>query len=118
MDSRPARIIYFSKKAKDLTLEEAAVLAGLPKAPNYYSPINNPERALRRRNLVINNMLEDGKITAAEARRAKRRAARAQAAGRAQRHCSRTSSRKSGKYLEKKYGAEEVHEAGLRVYTG
>ncbi len=48
---------YFSKKAKDLTLEEAAVLAGLPKAPNAYSPINNPERALRRRNLVINNML-------------------------------------------------------------
>jgi len=43
---------YFSKKAKDLTLEEAAVLAGLPKAPNAYSPINNPERAIRRRNLV------------------------------------------------------------------
>ena len=64
---------YFSKKAKDLTLEEAAVLAGLPKAPNAYSPINNPERAIRRRNLVINNMLEDGKITAAEAERAKRR---------------------------------------------
>ena len=62
---------YFSKKAKDLTLEEAAVLAGLPKAPNYYSPINSPERCLRRRNLVINNMLEDGKITAAEAERAK-----------------------------------------------
>ena len=62
---------YFSKKAKDLTLEEAAVLAGLPKAPNAYSPINNPERALRRRNLVLNNMLEDGKITAAEAQRAK-----------------------------------------------
>ena len=47
------------------------MLAGLPKAPNYYSPINNPERALHRRNLVINNMLEDGKITAAEAERAK-----------------------------------------------
>ena len=55
---------YFGKKAKDLNIEEAAVLAGLPKAPNAYSPINNPERALHRRNLVINNMLEDGKITA------------------------------------------------------
>ena len=43
---------YFSKHAKDLALEEAALLAGLPKAPNYYSPINYPERALRRRNLV------------------------------------------------------------------
>src|SRR6478752_2902409 len=58
---------YFSKHAKELTIEEAAVLAGLPKAPSTYSPINYPERALRRRNLVINSMLEDGNITAAEA---------------------------------------------------
>ena len=62
---------YFSKHAKDLTLEEAAVLAGLPKSPSGYSPINYPERAVRRRNIVINTMLEDGKITAEEAKRAK-----------------------------------------------
>src|SRR5438270_12548295 len=43
---------YFGKHARDLTLPEAAVLAGLPKGPSAYSPINNPERALRRRNLV------------------------------------------------------------------
>ena len=75
---------YFGKKAKDLTLEEAAVLAGLPKAPNAYSPINNPERALHRRNLVINNMLEDGKITAEEARARQEFADPAERAGRAQ----------------------------------
>src|ERR1700723_228543 len=57
---------YFGKPAKKLTLEEAALLAGLPKAPQYYSPITHPERALRRRNLVLNAMLEDGKITAGE----------------------------------------------------
>src|SRR5579884_1772295 len=62
---------YFNKHARDLTLEEAALLAGLPKAPVYYSPVNYPERALKRRNLVINNMLEDGKIKAEEANRAK-----------------------------------------------
>ena len=39
---------YFSKPAKQLTLEEAALLAGLPKAPGYYSPINHADRALRR----------------------------------------------------------------------
>src|SRR5208337_717244 len=50
---------YFSKPAKALTLEEAALLAGLPKGPSAYSPINYPERALRRRNLVINNLMED-----------------------------------------------------------
>src|ERR1700736_1461458 len=58
---------YFSKPAKQLTLPEAALLAALPKGPSYYSPINHPDRALKRRNMVINAMLEDGKITAAQA---------------------------------------------------
>src|ERR1700726_2364600 len=58
---------YFSKPAKKLTLGEAALLAGLPKSPTYYSPIKNPDRAVKRRNLVINALLEDGKITATEA---------------------------------------------------
>src|SRR5437868_4207971 len=45
---------YFGKHAKDLTLPEAALLAGLPRSPIYYSPINYPDHALRRRNLVVN----------------------------------------------------------------
>ncbi len=56
---------YFSKHVKDLTLPEAALLAALPKGPEDYSPVKYPERALRRRNLVLSEMLEDGKITAA-----------------------------------------------------
>ncbi len=107
---------YFSKKAKDLTLEEAAVLAGLPKAPNYYSPINNPERAMRRRNLVINNMLEDGKITAAEAQRAKNAPLELKLQAEPN-DIAPYFVEEIRQYLEKKYGAEEVHEAGLRVYT-
>ena len=107
---------YFSKKAKDLTLEEAAVLAGLPKAPNYYSPINNPERAMRRRNLVINNMLEDGKITAAEAQRAKNAPLQLKLQAEPN-DIAPNFVEEIRQYLEKKYGAEEVHEAGLRVYT-
>src|SRR5208282_2666147 len=62
---------YFSKPAKQLKLEEAALLAGLPKAPQYYSPVTHPERAIKRRNLVLNAMLEDGKITAVQAEEAK-----------------------------------------------
>jgi penicillin-binding protein 1A len=62
---------YFGKPAKRLKVEEAALLAGLPKAPQYYSPIVHPERARRRRDLVLNAMLEDGKITAAQAAEAK-----------------------------------------------
>jgi len=55
---------YFSKPAKELTLDEAALLAALAKSGLYYSPINHADRALKRRNLVINSLLEDGKITA------------------------------------------------------
>ncbi|MGA9564728.1 MAG: PBP1A family penicillin-binding protein [Candidatus Korobacteraceae bacterium] len=107
---------YFGKKAKDLTLEEAAVLAGLPKAPNAYSPINNPERALHRRNLVINNMLEDGKITAEEAERAKNSPIRLKVQGEPN-SVAPYFVEEVRQYLEKKYGSEEVHEKGLRVYT-
>src|SRR5664279_2418774 len=107
---------YFSKKAKDLNLEEAAVLAGLPKAPNAYSPINNPERALRRRNLVINNMLEDGKITAMEAQRAKNAPLRLNVQSEPN-DIAPYFVEEIRQYLEKKYGTEQVHEAGLRVYT-
>ena len=107
---------YFGKKAKDLTLEEAALLAGMPKAPNLYSPINNPERAVRRRNLVINNLLEDGKITTDEATRAKNAALKLNVQW-------DTNSlapyfvEEVRQYLEKKYGSDQVHEGGLRVYT-
>ncbi|HEX8895089.1 MAG TPA: PBP1A family penicillin-binding protein [Terriglobales bacterium] len=107
---------YFGKKAKDLNLEEAAVLAGLPKAPNAYSPINNPERALHRRNLVINNVLEDGKITAEEAQRAKNSPIQLNVQGEPN-SIAPYFVEEIRQYLEKKYGSEEVHEKGLRVYT-
>ncbi len=58
---------YFSKHAKDLNLTEAALLAGLPKGPAAYSPILNPDKALRRRNLVLQEMESDGLITHAQA---------------------------------------------------
>ena len=106
---------YFHKRAKDLTLEEAALLAGLPKAPAGYSPINYPERALRRRNLVINNMLEDGKITAAEAGLAK--AAPLRLNLQQENSPAPYFVEEVRQYLEKKYGSDQVHEGGLRVYT-
>ena len=107
---------YFSKKAKDLTLEEAALLAGLPKAPNYYSPILNPERALRRRNLIINSMLEDGKITNAEAQRAKSMPVQLKLQNDPN-SLAPYFAEEIRQYLEKKFGTDEVHEGGLKVYT-
>lgn len=53
---------YFGKPAKDLLIEESALLAGMIKSPRTYSPILNPQNALKRRNLVINEMKRDGII--------------------------------------------------------
>ena len=55
--------IYFNKDVKELTLAEAAMLAGLPKAPSAYNPIVNPERAKLRQKYILNNMLEEKMIT-------------------------------------------------------
>ncbi|MFZ3265175.1 MAG: PBP1A family penicillin-binding protein [Terriglobales bacterium] len=107
---------YFSKPARRLTLEEAALLAGLPKAPQYYSPINHPERALKRRNLVLNAMLEDGKITAAQAADAKGKPIvlnlQKDPNSLAPHYVEDIR-----RYLEAKYGSDQVHQGGLRVYT-
>jgi penicillin-binding protein 1A len=106
---------YFNKRARDLTLEEAALLAGLPKAPVYYSPVNYPDRALKRRNLVINNLLEDGKITVEAAGRAK--TAPLHLDIQPETSPAPNFVEEVRRYLEKKYGSDQVHEGGLRVYT-
>jgi penicillin-binding protein 1A len=107
---------YFSKPAKQLTLEEAALLAGRPKGPSLYSPINHPDRALRRRNLVLNSMLEDGKITAAQAADA-RSAPLALHLAHDPNSLAPYFVEEIRRYLENKYGADQVHEGGLKVYT-
>lgn len=107
---------YFGKHAKELALEEAAFLASLPKAPNHYSPIRNPGAALRRRNLIIDAMLEIGKISAAQADVAKKKPIVL--------HVQPDPNwvapyfvENVRQYLEKEYGSELVHENGLKVYT-
>jgi penicillin-binding protein 1A len=107
---------YFSRPAKQLRLEEAALLAGLPKSPAYYSPITHPDHALKRRNLVINSMLEDGKITAPEATEARSRPMELKIA-RDPSSVAPYFVEEVRRYLENKYGTDQVHEQGLRVYT-
>ena len=62
---------YFGKQAKDLTLGEAALLAGVPKAPSDYSPTANPLKAKERRDLVLDLMAKNGFVTQTEADDAK-----------------------------------------------
>ena len=107
---------YFSKPARQLTLPEAALIVGLPKAPVNYSPISHPDRAIKRRNLVINAMLEDGKITAQVASDARNTPLSLRVA-----HDPNSQSpyfvEEVRRYLENKYGTDQVHEGGLRAYT-
>jgi 1A family penicillin-binding protein len=62
---------YFGKSARDLTLAEGALVAGLPKGPSYFSPDRYPERMRERRAYVLTRMQEDGVITAEQAEQAK-----------------------------------------------
>src|SRR5215469_8239678 len=107
---------YFSKPAKRLTLPEAALIAGLPKSPVFFSPINHPDRALHRRNLVINNLLEDGKITARLANDARNAPLGLNVAPDLN-SLAPYFVEEVRRYLENKYGTDQVHEGGLRVYT-
>ena len=61
---------WFGKSIRDLDLAEAALLAGLPKGPNFYSPDRNPERAKERRAYVLSRLKEEGAITAEETAKA------------------------------------------------
>jgi penicillin-binding protein 1A len=107
---------YFSKPAKQLTLNEATLLAGLPKGPSVYSPINHADKAQKRRNLVINAMLEDGKITAAQAADA-RNAPLVLHLAHDPNSLAPYFVEEIRRYLENKYGTDQVHEGGLKVYT-
>ncbi|RCW50493.1 MULTISPECIES: penicillin-binding protein 1A [unclassified Halanaerobium] len=108
---------YFGKHVWELNLAESALIAGLPKAPNYYSPFNNLEAAKRRRNTVLTRMEELGYITAQEAQNAKNQPINVK--------------QKTKKELERahyfilyvrdqlidKFGASMVYSGGLKVYT-
>src|SRR5271165_174504 len=106
---------YFGKNVQDLKLPEAALLAGMVNGPKF-SPLLNPEGALNRRNLVLFRMLDEGKITEAEAEAAKKTPLGL--------HIQYPRNdlapyffEEIRKYLESTYGTEAVHERGLRVYT-
>jgi penicillin-binding protein 1A len=107
---------FFSKHAKDLTLTEAALLAGLPKGPVAFSPLIYPEKALRRRNLVLTEMEDDKAISHAEADRA-RSAPLGLHIAQPEMSVAPWFQEEVRQELEKRFGTEQVHEAGLKVQT-
>jgi penicillin-binding protein 1A len=107
---------YFGKHAKNVTLPEAALLAGLPKGPVGFSPLLYPERAIRRRNLVLNEMEHDKVISPAEAERAKESPLGLHIA-QPESSVAPWFQEEVRRELEKRFGTEQVHEAGLKVQT-
>jgi penicillin-binding protein 1A len=107
---------YFSKHARDLNLTEAALLAGLPKAPAAFSPLINPDKALRRRNLVLTEMEDDHAITHAQAEAA-RNAPLGLHTAQPEMSAAPWFQEEVRQELEKRFGTEQVHEAGLKVET-
>lgn len=106
---------YFSKPVKELSLTEAALLAGLAKGPGY-SPVLFPARALARRNLVLQRLETEKKIDHAQLQQAMQ-----QPLGLRLQYPRNDLApyfiEEIRKYLERTYGTEAVHERGLRVYT-
>ena len=106
---------YFGKSARDLNLAEAATLAGLPKAPERYNPRRSPERAIQRRNTVIEVMREQGAVSDADASLAKayplQLARRSEAGDVAPYYVEWIRLQ-----LEQQYG-QRLYEQGLKVYT-
>ncbi|MGA9070547.1 MAG: PBP1A family penicillin-binding protein [Terracidiphilus sp.] len=107
---------YFSKHAKDLNLTEAALLAGLPKGPVAYSPLLNPEKALRRRNLVLTEMEQDKAISHEQAEQARNTPLGLHVA-QPEMSVAPWFEEEVRQELEKRFGAEQVHEAGLKIET-
>ncbi|MCI0453109.1 MAG: transglycosylase domain-containing protein, partial [Candidatus Latescibacteria bacterium] len=109
---------FFGKSARDLTVGEASLLAGLPKNPSRYSPINRPENALQRRTVVLNAMVDTRKLTREEADSidAMPVEIRPGKAGRSE--FAAYFLEEIRQYLEEKYGADRVYRDGLKVYTG
>ncbi len=109
---------YFSKPARELTLLEAALLAGLPQAPSRYDPFFDPRAALARRDVVLRAMLENGDITQEQFDRAIRRRDLGLRPGHLY---TRIREPYFFGYVRDRliaeYGASTVRSGGLRVYT-
>ncbi|MGD9367093.1 MAG: PBP1A family penicillin-binding protein [Desulfobacteraceae bacterium] len=108
--------VYFNKELKELTLAQCALIAGLPKAPSRYSPLVNPELAIKRRNIVLKQMQLTGVISESEYR---------EAVDEPLEPHQIVQDRRSPVYfvnhikkeLEAAVGADRLYKSGLTVYT-
>ena len=109
--------IYYGKTLKELTLAQTAMIAGLPKAPSKYNPINRPQRAKIRRDYILQRMFEQDFISGAEYKQAINEQISAK--------IHRTETQTYAPYMAemaradaiKRYGANNIYTLGLNIYT-
>lgn len=115
-----AAMVYFGKNVEDLSLEECAMLAGIPKSPNYYSPLNNLKAATERQSTVFDQMVKYEFISSATA--AKARDAKLKLMSRSAQSGNKANTASYfvdyvTQHLIDKYGADSVYKDGLKIYT-
>lgn len=109
---------FFAKPARELTLDEAALLASLPQAPSRYSPYGSRTEILKgRQELALNNMVKLGYITEQQAEEAKAVDVLAKVKTKKENISAPHFVMYIKEYLESKYGFEAVEQGGLKVYT-
>ncbi len=109
---------YFSKPARDLSLVEGALLAGLPQAPSLYEPFGNPDAAKKRRNMVLDMMARNGFITEQVAEKAKEQPVKTV------RRKKESLNTEGGHFIDyvlanllQEYPARQVYQGGLKIET-
>ncbi|MFG6446882.1 penicillin-binding protein 1A [Roseateles sp. BYS180W] len=106
--------VYYGKSLKDLTVAEAAMLAGLPKAPSAYNPLNNPKRATIRQQYIIDRMLDMGFITPDQHAQAKAEPLKLRAVSGPSTH-GEFAAETARQLIYSQYG-DEAYTRGLNVY--
>ncbi len=114
---KSAARFYFNKDISDLTLGESALIAGMPRSPNYYSPYNNLENALRRRNIVLNRMEDLGIITAEENQAARDEEINIERGETEEEDIAPYFVEHIRRKLIEQFGAQKVYSGGLEVHT-
>jgi len=108
---------YFGKNVDQLNLAEISMLAGLPKAPNSYSPIKHLDKARERQGYVLDRMTTEGYITPAEAEHAKKTPIVLQPMKKVNNEQSAYFLEYLRIQLEQKYGEDQLYKGGLKIYT-
>ena len=109
--------LYFGKSVTDLTLPEAALIAGIFRGPAIYSPYNNPKVTLNRRNHVLNRLAEEGFISRQQAEELKKQPLEVLPLRRQTVEAGSYFYEEVRKYVERKYGEDVLYRGGLKIYT-